>query len=243
MQLLMVMVLIPKTGLAGKPSSLVRIFPFRFVSPNLRQPIEINSGRIPLRRVVIIAALVFLLSVVGAQAQQIDIGFGVSGLSSPSSTPSAVFTTPSLGGGTYVGFNGDFLVHKDLGVQGEIFWRAHQGLYNGYQPYRPLFWDFNGMWLPHLARHVSGEFVAGIGATSIRFYNNYYTCSYITGCTNYTSSNHFMGDFGAGIRFYPHGNIFIRPEARLYLIHNNVEFNSNHATRYGVTIGYTFGER
>jgi len=207
------------------------------------QPIQPGSGRIPLRRVVIIAALVFLLSIVGAQAQQIDIGFGVSGLNSPSSTPSAVFTTPSLGGGTYVGFSGDFLLHKDFGIGGEIFWRAHQGIYNGYQPYRPLFWNFNGMWLPHLARHVSGELVAGIGATSIRFYNNYYTCSYITGCTNYTSSNHFMGDFGGGIRFYPHGNIFIRPEARLYLIHNNVEFNSNRATRYGVTIGYTFGER
>ena len=196
-----------------------------------------------MRTLSIIAALAFILSRVGAQAQQIDIGFGVSGLYAPSSGTSTTYSAPSQGGGTYVGFNGDFLVHKDFGVQGEINWRAHQGLYNGYQPYRPLFWDFNAMFLPRLARHVTGEFEAGIGAESIRFYNNYYTCSYITGCTNYTSSNHFMGDFGAGVRFYPHGNFFLRPEARLYLIHNNVEFSSDHATRYGVTIGYTFGER
>jgi hypothetical protein len=173
-------------------------------------------------------------------AQQIDIGFGLSGITAPSGGTSSVYSTASQGGGIYPGFSGDFLLKKNLGVGGEIFWRGSQGVYNGYQPYRPVFWDFDGVWLPHLAKHVTGELVAGIGVESIRFYNNYYTCSYITGCTNYTSSNHFMGDFGGGIRFYPVGNFFVRPEARFYLIRNNVEFNSNHATRYGVTIGYTF---
>lgn len=195
-----------------------------------------------MRKFAVMAVFAFFFAVNLARAQQIDIGFGVSGLTSPSSASSTVFSAPSQGGGAYVGFNGDFMLKKNFGVGGEIFWRASQGLYNGYQPYRPLFWDFNGVWLPHLAKHVTGELAAGIGVESIRFYNNFYSCSYITGCTNYTSSNHFMGDFGGGIRFYPHGNFFIRPEARLYLIHNNVEFNSNHATRYGVTIGYTFGD-
>ncbi len=190
--------------------------------------------------VISVFALCFLLNL--AHAQQIDIGFGLSGIHSPSTGSTSVFSAPSQGGGVYLGFNGDFLLKKNFGVGGEINWRATQAIYNGYQPYRPLFWDFNGIWLPHLAKHVTGELQAGIGVESIRFYNNYYTCSYITGCTNYTSSNHFMGDFGGGIRFYPHGNFFVRPEARFYLIHNNVEFNSNHLTRYGVTIGYTFGE-
>ncbi len=139
-----------------------------------------------------------------ASAQQIDIGFGLSGIISPSYGSSTVYSAPSQGGGIYPGFSGDFLLKKNLGVQGEIYWKGSQGVYNGYQPYRPLFWDFNGIWLPHLAKHVTGELVAGIGAESIRFYNNFYTCNYITGCTNYTSSNHFMGDFGGGIRFYPH---------------------------------------
>ena len=189
-----------------------------------------------------VGTLVFSLSLLFsvASAQQIDIGFGLGGTTAPSYGTSSVYSTTSLGGGIYPGFSGDFLLKKNLGVGGEIFWRGSQGLYNGYQPYRPLFWDFNGIWLPTLAKHVTGELVAGIGVESLRFYNNYYTCSYITGCTNYTSSNHFMGAFGGGIRFYPIGNFFVRPEARFYLIRNNVEFNSNHATRYGVTIGYTF---
>lgn len=32
------------------------------------------------------------------------------------------------------------------------------------------------------------------------------------------------GGFGGGIRFYPYGNFFVRPEMRLYLINNNEEF-------------------
>jgi hypothetical protein len=190
----------------------------------------------------LIATFVFsIIALLGvASAQQIDIGFGLGSVTSPSGGSSTVFSPPGQGGGLYPGFSADVLLKKNLGIGGEIFWRASKGLYDGYQPYRPLFWNFNGIWLPHLAKHIVGEAVAGIGVESIRFYNNFYTCSYITGCTNYTSSNHFMGAFGGGIRFYPHGGFFVRPEARFYLIHNNVEFNSNHATRYGVTIGYTF---
>lgn len=193
-----------------------------------------------MRKFIATIVFCFSLSLSGALAQQIDIGFGLGGITAPSGGASSAYSTTSQGGGIYPGFSGDFLLKKSLGVGGEIFWRGSQGIYNGYQPYRPVFWDFNGVWLPHLARHVTGELVAGIGVESLRFYNNYYNCNYITGCTNYTSSNHFMGDFGGGIRFYPVGNFFVRPEARFYLIHNNVEFNSNHATRYGVTIGYSF---
>lgn len=193
-----------------------------------------------MKNLFITVALTLFLGLSTASAQEIDIGFGLGTVSAPTSSAESVYSPGSQGGGIYPGLSGDFLLKKTVGVQGEIFWRGSQGLYNGYQPYRPVFWDFSGIWLPHLAKHVTGELVAGIGVESIRFYTNYYNCSYITGCTNYTSSNHFMGDFGGGIRFYPIGNFFVRPEARLYLIHNNVEFNSNHATRYGVTIGYSF---
>ena len=50
-----------------------------------------------------------------------------------------------------------------------------------------------------------------------------------------------MGDFGAGIKFYAKGGFFIRPEAQLYLVANNQLFSSSYATRFGVSIGYTFG--
>ena len=52
-----------------------------------------------------------------------------------------------------------------------------------------------------------------------------------------------MGDFGAGIKFYPKGGFFIRPEARFYLVNNNVDYSSSHVTRFGASIGYTFRVR
>lgn len=196
-----------------------------------------------MKKAVLLACLLFFFAL-AALAQSGDIAFGASGLISP--TPSSFdinsgnFFAPTMGGGTYLGFTGDFLLRHHLGVQGEISWRAHQNIYQGYQPYRPLFYDFGGIWAPRFGR-IGAEVTAGIGAESIRFYNNFYTCSYIAGCTNYTSSNHFMGEFGGGLKFYATHNIFIRPEARLYLIHNNVEFAGSHAVRAGVSIGYSFG--
>ena len=196
-----------------------------------------------MKKASLLACFVVLLAL-SAFPQSGDIAFGLSGLTSPSPSSfdvnSGNFFAPTMGGGTYLNFSGDFLLRHQLGVQGEIAWRAHQNLYLGYQPYRPLFYDFGGVWAPRFGR-VGAEFTAGIGAESLRFYNNYYTCSYISGCTDYTSSNHFMGAFGAGLKLYATHSIFIRPEARLYLIHNNEEFAGSHAVRAGVSIGYTFG--
>jgi hypothetical protein len=36
-------------------------------------------------------------------------------------------------------------------------------------------------------------------------------------------------------------SVYVAPEAHFYFIHNNLEFTSARATRYGVNIGYTFG--
>jgi len=179
-----------------------------------------------------------------AFAQSGDIAFGASGLTAPSPSASSLFSGnyygPTEGGGTYLNFTGDFLLRHHLGVEGEIAWRAGQNLYLGYQPYRPLFYDFGAIWTSRFGKYFGAELSAGIGAESIRFYNGYETCGF-TSCTDYTSSNHFMGAFGGGIKLYPFHNFFIRPEARLYAIHNNVEFAGSYALRTGISIGYTFG--
>jgi hypothetical protein len=199
-----------------------------------------------LRKLSFAVVVGFLALAAGtANAQQFDLGFGVGTVIAPSANFASTFSgsTQTLTGGAYPVFSGDFLLKKNLGVQGEIAWRASRNLYLGYQPFRPLFFDFNGIYVPDLGKHISPEFTAGIGAESVRFYTNFFNCSYFGGCTNYVSSNHFMGHFGAGIRFYPHGNFFIRPGVDLYLVHNNVEFSSGHFERVGVSIGYTFGGR
>jgi hypothetical protein len=179
-------------------------------------------------------------------AQQIDFAFGVSTVNSPSysstSNVNPYFPPVSLTGGAYPSISGDFLLKKNFGVMGEISWRASEAIYDGYQPYRPIFWDFNGVYVPQLGKHAAAELSAGIGAESTRFYNNYYTCNYVS-CTNYSTSTHFMGQFGAGLKLYARGGLFVRPEVHLYLVNNNNEYTSSRVVRYGASIGYTFGER
>lgn len=196
-----------------------------------------------MKRASLLICLLFFFALT-AFAQSGDVAFGVSGLIAPSTAgvdfSSGNVFAPTMGGGTYLNFTGDFMIRHHLGVEGELAWRARQNLYLGYQPYRPLFYDFGGIWSSRFSKHFGAEASAGIGAESLRFYNGYETCSFVT-CTDYTSSNHLMGAFGGGLKIYPWHNVFIRPEARFYLIHNNYEFNSDHVLRAGISIGYTFG--
>ncbi len=126
-----------------------------------------------------------------------------------------------------------------MGISGEVAWRASRNLYGGFQPYRPLLYDFGGIYAPKLGKHFTAELQGGIGFESLRFYQGFTTCSF-TSCTDYVSSNHFIGHFGAGIRYYVRGHFFVRPEAHFYAVRNNVEFPSSQLSRVGMSIGYTF---
>lgn len=177
-----------------------------------------------------------------AHAQKVDLAFGISTTEAPgASSANGIDHLPvSLTGGAYPGFSGDFLLFHNFGVGAELFWKGSQSDYAGQGfNYRPIFYDFNAVYSPRLARHAYAELVGGIGALSSRFYTG--TFCGIYSCSNYQSSNHFDADFGGGLKLYPKGGFFVRPEARIYVIHNNLEFSSNHVTRYGVSVGYTFG--
>ncbi|HSY63749.1 MAG TPA: hypothetical protein VK829_04075 [Terriglobales bacterium] len=191
---------------------------------------------------LILALFVFCLLERPLHAQQFDAAFGFGTLSSGAPTTSGGLLFPSLRGGLYPSISADFLVSHRVGLEGEFAWRASQGLYGGAEPYRPIFYAINAIWAPKLTKGVTAELLGGIGGEDLRFYG---TLNYnpLSGYTNYTSSNHFMADVGGGIRAYFWHNAFIRPEARLYLVHNNVEFSSGYVARYGVSIGYSFGGR
>jgi hypothetical protein len=194
-------------------------------------------------------AIFCVSSILGATAygQQVDaaIGFNAVTARSASDAPSN-YSQQSVGGGLTPSVSFDALLVHNLGVNAEFSWRARQNLYQpsvygGSVPFRPLFYDFNAIWAPNLSKHFTPEVMAGIGAESTRFYNSS-SCGF-AGCTNYSSTNHFLGHFGGGIRYYVRGNLFVRPEAHVYLVHNNNLFSSPYATRYGVSLGYTFGRR
>jgi len=178
-----------------------------------------------------------------AHAQRVDLAFGISTVDAPGASQADSSHAPvSLTGGTYPGFSGDVEVFHHIGIGAEIYWKASQADYanQGFN-YRPIFYDINAVYSPKIASHAYLELVGGIGALSTRFYTGT-TCG-IYSCSNYQSSNHFDADFGAGLKLYPKGGFFIRPEARLYLVNNNTEFSSPRVTRYGISVGYTFGPR
>jgi hypothetical protein len=199
-----------------------------------------------MNRLLLVAAFSLMLMIaLAGNAQQFDAAFGLGTVNAPSAANATGDHFPqSIGGGTFVAISGDYLFKHHFGVGGEVAWRASQNSYAGIAPFRPIFYDFNGVYAPPLGKKAAVELQAGIGAQSTRFYQNFFNCSSFTGsCTNYTSSNHFMGHFGGGIRLYPYGNFFIRPEVHLYLVNNNFEFSSAHSVRYGASIGYSFGGR
>ena len=176
-----------------------------------------------------------------AQAQKVDLAFGLSTINAPSASSETGNHVPaSLNGGSYPGISGDVLFFHNLGIGADIFWKGSRADYQGdiNTPIRPIFFDFNAVYSPKIVTRTYLELVGGIGALDTRVYAQ--------GCgngvtTNFCSDKHFMADLGGGIKFYPKGGIFIRPEARVYLVNNNLHFSSARATRYGLSIGYTFG--
>lgn len=172
-----------------------------------------------------------------AQAQQIDVAGGISTIFAASDSLATGNHQPeTMDGGPYPVVSADVLFHGHTGVQGEYAWRWSQGTYAPGQldiPFRPIFWDINAIWAPKIMNRISAEVSAGLGRQTTRFYSG----------SNYATSNHLMADGGIGFKLYAWHHFFFRPEARFYLVHNNLEFSSDHALRYGMSIGYTFKPR
>jgi hypothetical protein len=188
------------------------------------------------------AFCLLLLSASAGYGQQFDLAFGVGTVTGQPATDALNdqnHTPQSISGGAYPTFSGDFLfIKKYLGVGGEVAWRSHQNTDIFFQPYRPILYDFNAVLAPPLGKKAQAELQGGIGMESVRFYTPFFSCSF-TGCTNFQSSNHFLAHVGGGLRFYVTRAIFIRPEAHLYFVRNNIEFSGPRVQRFGVSIGYS----
>ena len=190
----------------------------------------------------VICGFIFLASL--SQAQQADamLGFGTI-MSSGSTACGANSCVIPEKGGLYPTISADVIFHKRVGFNFEASWRARQGNYAGLGiPFRPILFDFNGVYQPHLSKKAGVDLMGGIGWQSTRFYGYQPTsnCVFFGAC--YTSSNHFLVDVGGGIRYYLRGHVFVRPEAHFYhIVNNTADFSSNNVVRVGASIGYTIG--
>ena len=196
-----------------------------------------------MKRLSIVVLVFSCLILAGTlQAQEIDAQFGLSGIKAPSASnfifTNTNFSPQSLDGGVYPDVGADFILWHNLGINGEATWKASRGLYQGQVPYRPILWDLNAVFSRKITR-VGFAAMGGIGAESIRFY---VAPSCGLQCTNFVSSNHFLGHVGAALRLYVTPSIYVAPEIHEYFIHNNQEFTSGHATRYSLNVGVTFGK-
>lgn len=196
-------------------------------------------------------AAVFAFSLLAnlASAQQGDVALGFGTILAPSSSSSAcpVFSTTCVGpekGALYPTISADVIFHRRIGFNFEASWRGKQGLdnANGGQLYRPILFDFNGIFQPRLGKKVGADLLAGIGWQTTRFYQYTYTVNCLDFGSCYTSNNHFLIHVGGGIRYYVWGHMFLRPEAHLYHILNNTDvFTNTNVIRVGASIGYTIG--
>ena len=180
-----------------------------------------------------------------ARAQEVDLAVGGSTPYAFSSTSaSQAFPAPPERGGTYPGFSVQIFPWGQLGINAELAFRYHQGLYNDFQTFRPILYDFNAVYTSRIARKMSVDAMAGVGGETLLFYNQYSSCTLAaSGCVTNITSNHLMFHLGVGIRYYFLHQFFIRPEAHYYLINNNFEFHSDNLFRAGASIGYTFGRK
>ena len=176
-------------------------------------------------------------------AQQIDFAVGGSTLWSPKPlTASQAFLPPALKGGTYAQASLQYLTERRLGLNIEGAIRPKEGLYNGYQYYRPILYDVNALYAHRLAAKTRGDFMAGVGGETLLFYGQT-NCNYSGGCRTNVNSNHFLIHGGVGVRYYFWNRFFVRPEVHYYYILNNYEFHSDNVFRLGASIGHTFGAK
>jgi len=202
-----------------------------------------------LRKFALVATIFAVLMLANlASAQQADAMLGFGTVMSPGAaacgtgSSTAQFACPERGG-LFMNLGADVIFHRRMGFGFDAAWRASQGDYGGLGvPYRPILFDFNGVYQPRISKKAGADFMGGIGWQSTRFYGYQPTsnCVYFGAC--YQSSNHFLVDLGAGLRYYVWGHVFVRPEVRYYKIFNNTaDFTSGNVFRVGASIGYTIG--
>ncbi len=186
--------------------------------------------------------LLFVSSFAGAQAR-FDGYFGVGTTQVGSShqfvynqNTGSVLSTPHMDG-VFGTIGGGVFLKPSYGFGAQVSFRFKQGDYGGYG-YRPIFYDFNGIWTPQINKIVVPEFQAGLGGVSLKYYdssNPYYDPNTGRLSTFLTSFKHFQLHAAAGLRFKVKNHIYIRPQLDYHWVPSLTDqFGSNSVLGYSL---------
>jgi len=213
------------------------------------------------RSLLLIAATLLTLPLARAQASfDLNMGFGTAhdgsnggGIDSstflsctPSSLAPTCEATPSLSG-FFLGFGGDLMLYKHIGVGAEISVSPAKSNYGPLQ-FRQSFYDFNAIYAPVNEKRVQLQIQGGIGGAKTGFSYYQSQCVGSAVCTSSSepvgNANHFQVHVGVGVQLFVTEHLFIRPEFDLHYVPSFTDqFNSNAAPAGMVWIGYSFGDR
>jgi hypothetical protein len=193
-------------------------------------------------------ALALGIGSTAAHAQDVRVFFGAGYATDGSIGTSTDYVTnltelaPKLDA-TMGKLGGDFMITKSLGFGAESDFSFKSSNYLGFKT-RPIFYDFNGVFLPFNTRwsKVVPELQAGVGGVRMGF--NYPSCNGLTGCqnSNVGSSSHFQVHVGAALNLYATKHVFIRPAFDYHYVRNFFQYSSNSVPEYGAAIGWSFTE-
>ncbi len=204
-----------------------------------------------LRFAIALTSVLLIFTAYGSAQSRFDAYFGMGSLHSGSTNQSLDLlgtSTPSLTqplSGVFGTFGGGLMLTPHFGVGAEVSLRFTQGDYTADVGYRPIFYDFNGIWTPTLhSRRIIPEFQGGFGGLNLRFYGGAQYCDPYSGnCSNFAGSdNHLQLHASAGLRVYVKQHLFVRPQFDYHWVRNLNEFASDSVPGFSFAIGYSSGE-
>jgi hypothetical protein len=153
---------------------------------------------------------------------------------------------PNLGG-FFLGFGGDLMLYKHLGVGFEASLQPARQDYGPLQ-YRQTFYDVNAIYAPISAKRASLLLEGGIGAAHTGFSFTQSGCVGTAVCSTSTqpvgTSSHFQTHVGVGVQVFLTEHIFIRPQFDFHYVPGFTDqFGSNAVAGGMLWVGYSFGER
>jgi hypothetical protein len=215
-------------------------------------------------RTILLLALLLFGGVDGAQAQRVSAYVGLGSAkdragttsSTPNSCPAGQLFDglicepgPTIGG-LFGVFGVDVRFKRHLGINAEytLHFKQVPFLPDDSLNMRPAFYDVNVMWMRVAGKRIAPLLEGGAGGARLGLRST--STTPMTGITNTSSfpagsrPNNAQLHFGAGLKFYVRGNIFIKPQFDLhYVFHFTNQFGRNLVPQYTGSVGYTFGGR